>query len=59
VQSFQIQAKRDVREQVGASLLQAGFPLLTLAKTESELEDVFIKLAGGHERPARQEQGAA
>jgi ABC-2 type transport system ATP-binding protein len=59
VQSFQIQAKRDVREQVGASLLQAGFPLLTLAKTESELEDVFIKLAGGHERPAPQEQGAA
>jgi ABC-2 type transport system ATP-binding protein len=59
VQSFQIQAKRDVREQVGASLLQAGFPLLTLAKTESELEDVFIKLAGGQDRPARQEQGAA
>jgi ABC-2 type transport system ATP-binding protein len=50
VQSFEIQAKRDVREQVGASLLQAGFPLLALQRTESELEDVFLKLAGG---PAR------
>jgi ABC-2 type transport system ATP-binding protein len=55
VQSFEVQAKRDVREQLGASLLQAGFPLLTLAKTESELEDVFLKLAGG--TPA--EKGAA
>ena len=27
--------------------LQAGFPLLSLAKTESELEDVFLKLASG------------
>jgi ABC-2 type transport system ATP-binding protein len=47
VQSFEIQAKKDVREQVGASLIQAGFPLLGLARTESELEDVFLKLAGG------------
>ena len=47
VQSFEIQAKRDVREQVGASLLQAGFPLLAMQRTESELEDVFLKLAGG------------
>ena len=47
VQSFEVQAKRDVREQLGASLLQAGFPLLSLAKTESELEDVFLKLASG------------
>jgi ABC-2 type transport system ATP-binding protein len=52
VQSFEIQAKRDVREQVGASLLQAGFPLLSLQRTESELEDVFLKLAGGQARPA-------
>jgi ABC-2 type transport system ATP-binding protein len=52
VQSFEVQAKRDVREQVGASLLQAGFPLLALQRTESELEDVFLKLAGGQARPA-------
>lgn len=59
VQSFEIQAKRDVREQVGASLQQAGFPLLALAKTESELEDVFLKLAGGHERAQVAQKGAA
>jgi ABC-2 type transport system ATP-binding protein len=47
VQSFSIQAKKDVREQLAASLVQAGFPLLGLARTESELEDVFLKLAGG------------
>ena len=47
VQSFEIQAKRDVREQVGVSLLQAGFPLLAMQRTESELEDVFLRLAGG------------
>jgi ABC-2 type transport system ATP-binding protein len=47
VQSFEIQARKDVREQVGASLLQAGFPLLAMQRTESELEDVFLKLAGG------------
>jgi len=52
VQSFEIHAKRDVREQVGASLLQAGFPLLALQRTESELEDVFLKLAGAEARPA-------
>jgi ABC-2 type transport system ATP-binding protein len=55
VQSFEIQAKKDVREQVGASLMQAGFPLLALARTESELEDVFLKLAGG--TPAGWRQG--
>ncbi len=47
VQSFSVQAKKDVREQVSAALIQAGFPLLALARTESELEDVFLKLAGG------------
>jgi ABC-2 type transport system ATP-binding protein len=47
VQSFEVQAKKDVREQLGASLQQAGFPLLALGRTESELEDVFLKLAGG------------
>ena len=47
VQSFAVHAKKDVREQVGASLHQAGFPLLALGRTESELEDVFLKLAGG------------
>jgi ABC-2 type transport system ATP-binding protein len=47
VQSFEIHARKDVREQVGASLLQAGFPLLAMQRTESELEDVFLKLAGG------------
>jgi ABC-2 type transport system ATP-binding protein len=52
VQSFEVQAKRDLREQLGASLQQAGFPLLTMVKTESELEDVFLKLAGA-------ERGAA
>ena len=57
VQSFEIQAKKDVREQVGASLHQAGFPLLALAKTESELEDVFLKLAGGI--PTAAERAAA
>ena len=50
VQSFEIQARKDVREQVGASLLQAGFPLLAMQRTESELEDVFLKLAGGAAR---------
>jgi ABC-2 type transport system ATP-binding protein len=58
VQSFGIQAKKDVREQLGASLQQAGFPLLTLARTESELEDVFLKLAGG-DVPARREKTEA
>jgi ABC-2 type transport system ATP-binding protein len=60
VQSFEVKAKTDVREQLGSSLYQAGFPLLALAKTESELEDVFIKLAGG--TPASEkavEKGAA
>jgi ABC-2 type transport system ATP-binding protein len=52
VQSFEIQAKRDVREQVGVSLLQAGFPLLTMQRTESELEDVFLRLAGGARQAA-------
>ena len=56
VQSFEVQAKRDVREQLGASLQQAGFPLLALAKTESELDDVFLKLAGG---TTSAEKGAA
>jgi ABC-2 type transport system ATP-binding protein len=50
VQSFEVLAKKDIREQVGASLQQAGFPLLALARTESELEDVFLKLAGGINR---------
>jgi ABC-2 type transport system ATP-binding protein len=58
VQSFEILAKKDVREQVGASLQQAGFPLLALAKTESELEDVFLKLAGGSATWSR-DKGAA
>jgi ABC-2 type transport system ATP-binding protein len=55
VQSFEIQARKDVREQVGASLLQAGFPLLAMQRTESELEDVFLKLAGS---PARGKEAA-
>lgn len=51
VQSFGVQARKDVREQVGVSLLQAGFPLLAMQRAESELEDVFLKLAGsGRER---------
>ena len=51
VQSFAVQARKDVREQVGVSLLQAGFPLLAMQRAESELEDVFLKLAGsGRER---------
>jgi ABC-2 type transport system ATP-binding protein len=55
VQSFEVFAKKDVREQVGSSLQQAGFPLLALARTESELEDVFLKLAGGIDRSAAAE----
>jgi ABC-2 type transport system ATP-binding protein len=58
VQSFEINAKRDVREQVGASLLQAGFPLLAMQRTESELEDVFLKLAGQGSRPLGGEREA-
>ena len=58
IQSFEIQAKRDVREQVGASLIQAGFPLLTMQRTESELEDVFLKLAGGGRSPAESKEAA-
>lgn len=54
IQSFEIQAKRDVREQVGVSLLQAGFPLLAMQRTESELEDVFLRLAGGSRRSTAQ-----
>jgi ABC-2 type transport system ATP-binding protein len=46
VQSFEVHAKTDVREQVGATLQQAGFPLLALAKADNELEDVFLRLAG-------------
>ncbi len=61
VQSFEVKAKTDVREQLGSSLYQAGFPLLALAKTESELEDVFLKLAGGTpaSEKAAAEKGAA
>jgi len=58
VQSFEINAKRDVREQVGASLLQAGFPLLAMQRTESELEDVFLKLAGQGSRASTAEREA-
>jgi ABC-2 type transport system ATP-binding protein len=58
VQSFEIQAKKDVREQVAASLQQAGFPLLALARKESELEDVFLKLAGGLPLRAAERQGS-
>lgn len=46
VQSVEVRAATDVREKVGASLQEAGFPLLSLAKTDSELEDVFLRLAG-------------
>jgi ABC-2 type transport system ATP-binding protein len=59
VQSFEIQAKRDVREQVGVSLLGAGFPLLAMQRTESELEDVFLRLAGGTRPNAAVEASAS
>jgi ABC-2 type transport system ATP-binding protein len=59
VQSFEVQAKKDVREQVGASLQQAGYPLLALGRTESELEDVFLKLAGGGKATPIAQEGAA
>jgi ABC-2 type transport system ATP-binding protein len=59
VQSFEIHAKKDVREQVGASLLQAGFPLLAMQRTENELEDVFLKLAGGSGAARRLEKEAS
>jgi ABC-2 type transport system ATP-binding protein len=58
IQSFEIQAKRDVREKVGVSLLQAGFPLLAMQRTESELEDVFLRLAGGTRQNAAALEGS-
>ncbi|MET0410006.1 MAG: ABC transporter ATP-binding protein [Polyangiaceae bacterium] len=47
VKSFSVHALKDVREDLGARLYEAGFRLLALDRTESELEDVFLKLAEG------------
>jgi ABC-2 type transport system ATP-binding protein len=47
VKSFAVQAQKDVREDVGTRLYEAGFRLLALNRMESELEDVFLKLAEG------------
>jgi ABC-2 type transport system ATP-binding protein len=47
VKSFSLQAQKDIREDVGARLYEAGFRLLALNRTESELEDVFLKLTEG------------
>ncbi len=47
IESFALEAARDVREAVAARLHEIGVPLLHLAKSESELEDVFLRLASG------------
>jgi len=47
VKSFNVQAQRDVREELGARLYDGGFRLLGLQRMESELEDVFLKLSEG------------
>jgi ABC-2 type transport system ATP-binding protein len=59
VKSFSVQAQRDVREEVGARLYDAGFRLLALQRMESELEDVFLKLAEGKAAPRAAERRAS
>lgn len=46
-----VEAERDVRPEVSAALVQAGLSLLSLGRSERELESVFIKLAKGYEAP--------
>lgn len=59
VLSFGVQAERDVRELLARALHEAQLPLLFLAKSESELEDVFLRLADGTPGNGAAEKGTA
>lgn len=47
VLSFSVSASRDVRGELSLALAQSGLPLLSMNRAKSELESVFIRLAGG------------
>jgi ABC-2 type transport system ATP-binding protein len=47
VLSYRVRAGNDVRGELVRAITTAGFSLISLAKTDTELEDVFLRLAGG------------
>jgi len=59
VKSFSVQAQRDVREEVGAKMYEAGFRLMALSRQESELEDVFLRLSEDRAGKAAPAEGRA
>jgi ABC-2 type transport system ATP-binding protein len=46
IASFEVRADKDVRDQVGKQLVESGLGLLQLARSERELESVFLELSG-------------
>lgn len=47
IASYRVSASADVREAVSGALHEAGLPLLSLAKSQSALEQIFLSLAEG------------
>jgi ABC-2 type transport system ATP-binding protein len=50
--TFRIEASRDVRAELCAALVQKGFGILELRRSERELESVFLRLAAAGAHPA-------
>jgi ABC-2 type transport system ATP-binding protein len=47
IASYEVMAAEDVRGAVASGLVHAGFSILELTRSERELENVFLRLAGG------------
>lgn len=51
--SLHVHADRDVRPEVCSKLVKAGLLMLSLGRSERELESVFLRLAKGYEAPSK------
>lgn len=48
--SFRVESERDVRAELCRGLVQANFALLEVARSEHELENIFLELSSGERR---------
>ena len=52
VRSFVVRCTEDLRAELGSAVISAGFALLELNRAESDLENIFIRLAGNQQQEA-------
>lgn len=56
VATFRVMLSRDTRDELTRSVVNAGFGLLELTRSERELESVFLELAKSVEEPAQRKK---